>query len=406
MSDLKDFTVTYTVVSSLFRGLSDIGSLGVEGPPMMPEDPYAYPLPAADSPTADSPGYILESGLEKDPDEDEEDPDEDPANYPADRDDDDEEEKEEEESSRDETDNVKEDEDKDEEEEHPAPADSIPPPPVNRVTARMSIREQPPTQVCSEVEIDRLLAIPSPSPSPLSPCPTYPLGYRAAMIRLKAETPSTSHPLSSSTPPSGTPPLLPIPLPTSSPPLLLPSTSHRAYVLEVTLPPWNRLCIALRPRYEVGESSSAAAARPTGGFRADYGFVATLDDEIRRDPEREVGYGITNTWDEMLVGMTGAPDDRALISKRVNMLYRDRRDHALTARLMETEARLSHQAWVQSMDASDLARSEVMALRTQVVAQHSEIMKLRVEDRMRQVQFIAEDTTDPDDSFAETAGTR
>ncbi|GJS57723.1 hypothetical protein Tco_0652507 [Tanacetum coccineum] len=42
-----------------------------------------------------------------------------------------------------------------------------------------------------------------------------------------------------------------------------------------------RLGIALGPRYEVGESSSAAAARPTGGLRADYGFVATMDREIR-----------------------------------------------------------------------------------------------------------------------------
>nr|GFC66769.1 hypothetical protein [Tanacetum cinerariifolium] len=41
---------------------------------------------------------------------------------------------------------------------------------------------------------------------------------------------------------------------------------------EVTLPPRKRLDIALCPRYEVGESSSSAAARPAGGFRADYGF--------------------------------------------------------------------------------------------------------------------------------------
>nr|GFC50171.1 hypothetical protein [Tanacetum cinerariifolium] len=51
--------------------------------------------------------------------------------------------------------------------------------------------------------------------------------------------------------------------------------------------PQKRLGIALGPRYEVGESSSAAAARPTGGLRADYGFVATVDREIMRDPERE-----------------------------------------------------------------------------------------------------------------------
>nr|GFD43523.1 hypothetical protein [Tanacetum cinerariifolium] len=34
--------------------------------------------------------------------------------------------------------------------------------------------------------------------------------------------------------------------------------------------------------------SSDAAARPAGALRADYGFVATMDKEIMRDPEREV----------------------------------------------------------------------------------------------------------------------
>nr|GFA18938.1 hypothetical protein [Tanacetum cinerariifolium] len=118
---------------------------------MPPEDEILptkeQPLPAADSPTADLPGYISESNPQEDPNEDDEDPKEDPANYPVDRDDDDEE----------------------EEEEHPVPADSILPPLVYRITARMSIKEQPPTPVWSEAEIDRLLAIPSPPPSPLSP---------------------------------------------------------------------------------------------------------------------------------------------------------------------------------------------------------------------------------------------
>ncbi|GJV70606.1 hypothetical protein Tco_1490601 [Tanacetum coccineum] len=71
----------------------------------------------------------------------------------------------------------------------------------------------------------------------------------------------------------------PISVPTSSPPLLLPSTSRREDRPEVTLPPRKRLGIALGPRYEVGENSSAAAARPAGGLRADYGFVATIDRE-------------------------------------------------------------------------------------------------------------------------------
>ncbi|GJY66526.1 hypothetical protein Tco_0468764 [Tanacetum coccineum] len=106
------------------------------------------------------------------------------------------------------------------------------------------------------------------------------------MIRIRVETPSTSYLLPLSTPPSGTPLLLPIPSPTSLPSLLLPSADHGAD----------------RP-----ESSSAPAAIPTRGFKEDYGFVATLDREIRRDPERYVGYRITNTWHEMLEDMPRAP---------------------------------------------------------------------------------------------------
>ncbi|GJS67883.1 hypothetical protein Tco_0682448 [Tanacetum coccineum] len=167
--------------------------------------------------------------------------------------------------------------------------------------------------------------------------------------------------------------------------------------------------VAFYTVYEVGESSSAAAARPTGGFRVDYGFVATMDREIMRDLERDVGYGITDTWDEMLVDMPGAPatddtelgrrmtefttrvrqdtyeiytrlDDeqteRQLMAGRLNMLYRDRRAHARTALLMEREARMSREAWGRSMDASDLARSEVMSLRTTVLGQQVVITEL------------------------------
>nr|GEV69338.1 hypothetical protein [Tanacetum cinerariifolium] len=296
------------------------------------------PLPVAVSPTADSPGYILESDpKEEDLKEDDEDPEEDPADYPNDKEDEDEEESFRDDAN-DEEDDKEEDKDKDEEEEPQALTDSVLPP-IHRVTARMSVRAQTPISLLSEIEVARLLAIPtllpstlallssplsqilSPLPQILSPplpdSPTYPLGYRATMIKLRAKAPSTSHPLPSSTPPSGTPSLLHIPLPTSSPPLLLPFTSHR-----VDVP------------------------------------------EIRRDPEREVGYGIRDTWDEMVKDMLGTPaetdDDRLLMSGQLNMLRRDRRAHAHTVRLFESKARLSHEAWVQSMDASDTARVEKM----------------------------------------------
>ncbi|GKF82711.1 hypothetical protein Tco_0244367, partial [Tanacetum coccineum] len=96
--------------------------------------------------------------------------------------------------------------------------------------------------------------VPVLSPSPLA-SPIRLLGYRAAMIRLRAEAISTSYSL---------------PLP---PPLHLLSTDRREDRPEVTLPPRKRLGVALGPAYEVEESSSATTVRPAGGLRADYGFV-------------------------------------------------------------------------------------------------------------------------------------
>ncbi|GKF32661.1 hypothetical protein Tco_0102459, partial [Tanacetum coccineum] len=271
--------------------------------------------------------------------------------------------------------------DDEEEEDHPAPADSavvaLPAPhPAYRVTARISISAPVPTPVWSNAKVARLLAISTPPSSLLSPwssplpqipspplppipspslllspplpisspvpvlslspptSPILPLGYRAAMIRLRVEAASTSH-------------LLPLPPPiilshnrpaapsSGTLPLHLLFTDRREDRPEVTLPPRKRLGIALGPAYEVKESSSTAA-RPAGGLKADYGFVATMDREIRSDPERDVGYGITDSWDEIVETL-------------------DRRAHAHTTRLMETEARMSREAWGRSMDASDLA---------------------------------------------------
>nr|GFB91977.1 hypothetical protein [Tanacetum cinerariifolium] len=324
MSDSEDSTVTYTEVSSPFEDPSDIGSPRVDGLPMMPEDPYAYveaalqappspdyvpgpkhplspayapefvsepvypefmppeddvlpaeeqPLPAAVSPTADSPGYISESDPEEDPKEDDEDLEDDPFDYLTNKDDDDGEE--DEESFIDEAD--------DEEEMRTRmrtrrstqlrptlllATPTLPPSPLSSLSSPLPLILSP---------LPQILSPPLPISSPSLPVsPTYPLGYKAVKIRLRVEAPFTSHPLPSSTPPSGTPPLLLIPLPTSSPPLLLPSTSHRADVLE------KRLCIALGLRFEV-------------------------DDEIRRDPKRDIGYGITDTWDEMVDDMLGTP---------------------------------------------------------------------------------------------------
>nr|GEU76056.1 putative reverse transcriptase domain-containing protein [Tanacetum cinerariifolium] len=81
-----------------------------------------------------------------------------------------------------------------------------------------------------------------------------------------------------------------------SPPLPLPDC--REDVFEIMLSPRKRLWIALDPIYEIRESSFAVAARSTGGFRANYGFIGTLDIEIIHDLDREIGYEITNVWED------------------------------------------------------------------------------------------------------------
>nr|GFC76883.1 hypothetical protein [Tanacetum cinerariifolium] len=171
MSDSEDSTVTYTIVSSPYEGRSRDVSPGVDQPPVIPEDPYAYVSDPDEDPKED----------------DDEDPEEDPADYPADHDDDDNEE----EPSGDDADEEDEEQDKDdddEEEEHPASADSIPSPPALR-----------------------------------------------------------------------------------------------------------RLSIVHYPRYEAGESSVAAAARPIKGRKADYGFVDCVEAEIRQRRAKDIGYGIRDT---------------------------------------------------------------------------------------------------------------
>nr|GFB34806.1 hypothetical protein [Tanacetum cinerariifolium] len=290
-----------------------------------PEEPeQAPPLPDY------SPEYVPESDLEAYPEEDDdEDPDEYPVDYAVDGGDDGDDK--EGLSEDDEDDDMDIENDEDEEEEHPAPADSVvvslpaadqasfaeetkpfetdesaatpSPDPAYRMTARISIPAPVPVPAWSDLEVARLLAMSSPPSSPLSHLPSPP-----PRIPFPPLPPILSPPSPISDAPSLViPPPLPISAPTSSPPLQLPSASRREDRPEVTLPPRKKLGIALGPVYEVGKSSSPAAARPAGGLKADYGFVAIMDREIRCDPEEGVGYGITDSWDEILETLQGAP---------------------------------------------------------------------------------------------------
>nr|GEW48677.1 hypothetical protein [Tanacetum cinerariifolium] len=224
------------------------------------------PLPPIVSPTAESPGYVAESDLEVDPEEYEDDETEDGlVDYPVDGgydgDDDDGD------SSGDDADNEDEDdkdeEDEEEEEEHLAPSDST----IVIPTDELAAISFPP-----EAEVERLLAMPTPSPSPIALL--SPPSPRERLARCTAPTA--------------------LPSPSLPPPLHMPPpVDRRDDILETKMPPRKRLCLStLGSRCEVGESSPA---RPTKGRGIDYGFVSTLDAEARRRGIGEVGYGIRDT---------------------------------------------------------------------------------------------------------------
>ncbi|GKF43627.1 hypothetical protein Tco_0130179, partial [Tanacetum coccineum] len=224
-----------------------------------------------------------------------------PVDYPMDggddRDDDNDD------SSRDDA-NDENEEDEEEEEEHLAPADSavvvpadepvslpkgtelvIPPPSTNiTIRARISVRPQTSISLPPEAEVERLLAMTTPSPSP--PILLSPPSARERLVRCMA-LPAHSSPL---------------PVPS----LLLPSSGDD--IPESKQPPCKRLCLStLGSRYKIRESSTA---RPTRGRGIDYGFVSTIDAEERRQGVRDVGYGIRDTW----VDPTEAVPEIALVT--------------------------------------------------------------------------------------------
>ncbi|GJV67884.1 hypothetical protein Tco_1483393 [Tanacetum coccineum] len=87
--------------------------------------------------------------------------------------------------------------------------------------------------------------------------------------------------------------------------------------------------------------------------------------------------------DEIYVLLDDEQTERQLMAGRLNMLYKDRRAHVRTTLLLKREARMSQEAWGRSIDASDLARSEVMSLRTTVLGQPAVITELQAADRRR-----------------------
>nr|GEV19787.1 hypothetical protein [Tanacetum cinerariifolium] len=224
-------------------------------------EPYAV----TDSPIAISLGYVADSN----PKEDFEDG---PVDYPADEGDDDNEPSDNDDDDDDEDEEPFEDEDNHEEEEHLALVDYSAVLVVNLVpsvedTEALETGEPAPTPV------ERLLALPTPQPSLLTP-------------------------LSS--------PLPPRPASLSIPPLV----DRREDTPEAELPPHKR---------------------PTGGHKEDYRFIGTIDAEIRCQRAEGVGYGIRDVW----VDPTEAIEEVAPMTlEGVNTRVTELAKEALTATLV------------------------------------------------------------------------
>nr|GEV59231.1 putative reverse transcriptase domain-containing protein [Tanacetum cinerariifolium] len=295
--------------------------------PYVPELEYLVPsndeatledhhLPADASPIAASPDHMAYSDPDEDP---EEDPEDDQADYPADGGDSDDEpfDDDDDDTNDEDPENEPFEDEEDDEEEHLALADPSAVPivdPTRLRRARKTVRPEPSMSASMKACIARHAALlspplpvpspPLPLPSPLTTSPTdtgAPLGYRAAGIRIRA---------------------------------LLSFTSRKTDILEADVPPRKRAYLTTpAPRFKVGESSTAGAARQPGPTECDLRRYRGVDQRVI-----ELDTTVRKRTDEFEIRFKEAQDDRALSRARVNTLFRDRPDDRRTAMLLDREA--------------------------------------------------------------------
>ncbi|GKD91705.1 hypothetical protein Tco_1367212, partial [Tanacetum coccineum] len=211
---------------------------------------------------------------------------------------------------------------------------------------------------------------PPPVPSPLLPssgCPTQVQTLRIASSQALIDAVTAALP---------SPPLPPLPL---LPPSLYipPPVDCRDDIPEFEQPPRKRLCLStLGSRYEIEESSTAT---PTIGQGVDYGFVSTIDAKARRQGISEVGYGIRDTWVDLAEAVPEiAPMTMGEVNARVTELAElyehDTQDlyalldDAQDIWMVKEEAYASREAWAYSIELSQATHQELQTHRDHVYA--------------------------------------
>ncbi|GJS93412.1 putative ribonuclease H-like domain-containing protein [Tanacetum coccineum] len=135
---------------------------------------------------------------------------------------------------------------------------------------------------------------------------------------------------------------------------LLPSIDHREDVPDANVPPQKRFCLtAPAPRFEVGESLVAVAARQPGldvTPTTDYSFDDMVEDMEGRAP---------TTLEELSQRVTDLAATLARDTHEMYVRFEDAQDDR------ESEARYARQAWSQAMDCNMAVHAELLAYRAE-----------------------------------------
>nr|GEY80286.1 reverse transcriptase domain-containing protein [Tanacetum cinerariifolium] len=192
---------------------------------------------------------------------------------------------------------------------------------------------------------------------------------------------------------------------------------------EADMPPQKRACLTtLAPGFEAGESSAAGAARQPG---------PALESDRRRYRVEQTGYGITDTWDEIVdtlmekapntlegvdqrvieldttvrhrteefeVRFEEAQDDRAFLRARVNTLFRDKPFYHHTVLLLDREATYAHREWASSEDMSAAIEAYVRRIEAHVATLIAQTSSLQTQLTTTLEQRDADMSRDGDNS--------